>query len=120
MSSSTSRLPRSDVSTGALAGALVGILMLVLNGGTTAAALAPLLTVCIHFGVEYAFPRMKREAGAIAGALVVVGVGAYSLIVGLAFDGAAFNSAAVYLVTLVLTFALPAVQPGEPRMGRSR
>lgn len=112
MPSSTSNLPRTDVSTGALAGALVGILMLVINGGTTAAALAPLLTIAVHFGVEYAFPLMKREAGAVAGALVVVGVGIYQLaMTATLLDEATFNAAAVYVVTLILTYALPPAQP---------
>lgn len=121
MPPATSNLPRADVSTGALAGALVGILMLVLNGGATVAALAPLLTIVAQVGIEYLWPTRKVEAGALAGAIMVVGVHVYvRLTTGQIVDEATFNAAAVYIVTLILTAVLPPVQPGEPRMGQSR
>lgn len=114
MPATTSNLmPRADVSTGALAGALVGLLMIFLTGSPSAAVVAPLLVVVLQFAVEYLVPTKKAEAGAIAGAVVVVGVGIYSLVAGLPLDEAAFVSAGTYLVTMVLTFALPAAQPGE-------
>lgn len=104
--------PRVDVSVGALAGALSAIAMLAINGGTTEAALAPLLTVVVVFAVEYFWTGTKEVAGAVGGALVVVGFGFYNLAMGeTVVDEASFNAALTLLITVLLTFALPRVQP---------
>lgn len=108
---STSMLPRADASTDALAGVLDGLMMLFLTDSASAAAIGAFAVLIVQFGIEYLVPSMKLTAGAIAGFVVVVATGIYSLAIGLPLDEAAFQTAGVYLVTSVLTYLIPSGQP---------
>lgn len=108
----TGALPRADVSNGALAGALVGVLMLVMAGNTDLASYGVFATLVLQAGLAYLLPAaLKYAASALAGAVVIVVVSLYSFASGLPYDAGALQTAATAIVTFVLTLALPAKQP---------
>lgn len=105
-------LPRADVSNAALAGALIGLLLLVLTGTPTVAAVASFATVILQFGFAWLLSApYKLHANFLAGALVAVAVGVYSIRTGLPYNEAAFQQNLVALVTFLLNVFLPAKQP---------
>lgn len=109
-------VPRSDVGSGGIAGALTVILMLVMQGEVydfekLVAALAALIT----FGVPYLAPRYKSLAALITAPVAVL----VSAMVGFVFFDAGLNKALVsgaisaLVVALVVYFGRP-VDPDAP------
>jgi hypothetical protein len=104
--------PRADVGSGALAGALTGLLMLFLTDTVSTVAAAPLLVVVVAFLVSYFLPARKVEAGAIAGAVVMVAIGIYTLVTtGSLADEATFAAGVAYLAQILISYVIAPRQP---------
>ena len=106
-----SNLPRADVSNGALAGAMVTVLIGITQGQADLAVYGSAATVIVQFLVSYFLPQYKVAANGIAGAVVTVVIGVISLSQGLPLDEGAFQTAVTFLVTFILTAVIPPRQP---------
>lgn len=109
-----SNLPRADIGTGALAGAITALIVALATGTATLAVISGAAVVIVQFLIGYLWASRKAEAGAIAGALVTVGVAVYTAAVlnqPAIFNDATVTAALTYLVTMVLSLALPPRQP---------
>jgi uncharacterized membrane protein (UPF0136 family) len=111
-----SNLPRADVSTGALGGAIAALLtalIVALNGGGALdmAIVWASALIIVQFAIEYLVPSRKLASGAIAGAIVTVAAGIYDLAAGGGLDAPTFTTAVAYLITTGLTALLPPRQP---------
>ncbi len=112
MANGGSNLPRADVSNGALAGALVGLLMAVITGQTDLAIYGPLISVVVQFAISYyVSAEYKVAANGVGGAVVTIVIVLINVIQGGDLDEGALQTAASAVVTFILTLLIPPRQP---------